>query len=116
MNNTYNRKLKNNSQNLRKNMTKQEKHLWYDFLKKLPITFNRQKIIGNYIVDFYCASKKLVIELDGAQHYEKEAQEQDLIRDNYLRSLGLTVLRYTNMEINQNFKNVCADIYDHIQN
>ncbi len=96
-------------------MTKQEKHLWYDFLKKLPMTFNRQKVIGDYIVDFYCASKKLVIELDGAQHYDKEGLKKDLIRDEYLKSLGLTVLRYTNADINKNFDNVCRDIFNHLQ-
>ena len=72
MNESYNPKLRQNSRNLRKNMTRQEKHLWYDFLKNLPITVNRQKIFENYIVDFYCAEYKLVIELDGSQHFEDE--------------------------------------------
>ena len=63
---------------LRKNMTKEEKHLWYDFLKDLPITVNRQKVIGNYIVDFYCYKAKLVVELDGSQLYEKEKQEYEV--------------------------------------
>ncbi len=96
-------------------MTKQEKHLWYDFLKKLPITVNRQKVIGDYIVDFYCVTEKLVIELDGAQHYDKEGLKKDLIRDEYMKSLGLTVLRYTNADINNNFDNVCRDIFDRLQ-
>ena len=74
-------------------MTKEERHLWYDFLKELPVNFNRQKVIGNYIVDFYCAKAKIVIELDGSQHYFDEGREKDLKRDRFLSSLGLTVLR-----------------------
>ena len=69
---SYNPSLKSYSQNLRKNMTKEERHLWYDCLKQLPVTVKRQQIIGEYIVDFYCASKKVVIELDGTQHFEQE--------------------------------------------
>ena len=80
-------------------MTPEEKHLWYDFLKKLPVTINRQKVIGNYIVDFYCADKKTVIELDGSQHFESE---KDIIRDEYLKSLGIKVLRYWNKELHNN--------------
>ena len=91
-------------------MTKEERHLWYDFLKGLPITVNRQKVIGKYIVDFYIATSKLVIEIDGSQHYEKEGIESDKKRDEYLNSLGIKVLRYTNMDINQKFKDVCQDI------
>ena len=92
-------------------MTDEEKHLWYDFLKNLPISFNRQKIIGKYIVDFYCAKSKLVIEIDGSQHYEDEGLEKDKQRDKYLQSLGLTVIRYTNLDINLRFEDVCRDIY-----
>ena len=95
-------------------MTKEERHLWYDFLKKLPNTFNRQKVIGSYVVDFYCASAKIVIELDGSQHYTNEAQEKDNERDNYLNSLGIKVLRYSNYEFNKNFSGVCSDILSHI--
>ncbi len=94
-------------------MTKEEKHLWYDFLKLLPVTVNRQKIIGNYIVDFFCASAKTVIELDGSQHYENEAIGYDRKRNEYMRDLGLTVLRYTDHEINHNFAGVCKDIKKH---
>lgn len=96
-------------------MTKEEKHLWYDFLKTLPVTVNRQKVIGNYIVDFYCAKAKLIIELDGSQHYEDEGKKADSERDKYLRSLGLTILRYSNLDINRNFDGVCADIMNHIK-
>ena len=91
-------------------MTKEERHLWYDFLKSLPVTVNRQKVIGNYIVDFYCASSKLVIELDGSQHFMDEGLEYDRRRDAYLKRLGLTVVRYANSDINDNFDGVCEDI------
>ena len=96
-------------------MTKEERHLWYDFLKLIPVTVHRQKVIGNYIVDFYCASAKIVIELDGSQHYEQKAKRKDLIRDQYLKGLGMTVLRYTNLDVRRNFKGVCADIINHIE-
>ena len=95
-------------------MTKEERHLWYDFLKSLPQTFHRQKVIGNYIVDFYCASAKLVIELDGSQHYEESDKNADLARTAFLESLGLKVLRYSNSDINRNFPGVCEDILRHI--
>lgn len=110
MNKTNNSDLTGISKTLIKNMTDEEKHLWYDFLKELPITINRQKVIGNYIVDFYCAQKKIVIEIDGWQHYEKEGLIKDRQRDEFLKSLGIKVLRYTNIELHKNFKNVCEDI------
>ena len=114
MNEKANTKLTKNSQHLRKNMTKEERHLWYDFLKSQICTFNRQKVIGDYIVDFYCAKEKIVIELDGSQHYEEKGKENDLKRDRYLNSLGITVLRYSNYDINTNFEGVCYDISKHI--
>ena len=114
MNKINNSKLTPNAKTLRKNMTKEERHLWYDFLKTLDITFNRQKVIGNYIVDFYCAKAKIVIELDGSQHYEDKGLQTDQKRDNYLNSLGITVLRYSNLDINKNFRGVCLDILNHI--
>jgi very-short-patch-repair endonuclease len=95
-------------------MTKEEKHLWYDFLKSLPVTIQRQKVIGKYIVDFYCASAKLVIEIDGSQHYDKKALEADALRDKFLNNLRLTVKRYSNRDINTNFTSVCKDIYTFI--
>ena len=97
-------------------MTKEERHLWYDFLKKIPITVHRQKVIGKYVVDFYCASAKIAIELDGSQHYELDARIKDRKREEYLNDLGITILRYTNLEIHRNFKGVCADIVNHIEN
>ena len=95
-------------------MTKEERHLWYDFLKTLPVTVNRQKVVGRYIVDFYIASSNIVIELDGSQHYEGENVQADRVRDDYMKDLGLTVLRYSNLEINKNFEGVCQDILNHI--
>ena len=113
----YNHKkeLVANAQNLRRNMTDEEKHLWYDFLKNLPVTVNRQKNIGNYIVDFLISSSNLVIELDGSQHWNEENKENDKKRDEYLKKTELTVLRYSNKEINENFDGVCADILKHIK-
>ena len=114
MNTTNNSKLTGNAKALRKNMTKEERHLWYDFLKTLPITVNSQKVIGTYIVDFYVASSKIVIELDGSQHYEDSGIENDAKRDDFLNSLGIKVLRYSNSDINQRFESVCLDILNHI--
>lgn len=111
----YNKRLVGNAQALRRNMTSEEKHLWYDFLKKLPITVHRQKNIGDYIVDFYIASSKLVIELDGHQHNLPENLEADKKRDNYLEKLGITVLRYKNTDINRSFEAVCRDILRHLK-
>ena len=91
-------------------MTKEEKHLWYDFLKKQKVTVNRQKVVGNFILDFYCAKAKIGIELDGSQHYEKEGREKDRVRDEYLENQGICVLRYSNYEINKSFEAVCLDI------
>jgi len=115
MNNTHNLKLSPNARSLRKNMTKEERHLWYDFLKTLPLTVHRQKILGQYIVDFYVASKKIVIELDGSQHYEDAGKINDAERDAYLQSVGCIVLRYSNADVNQRFTSVCEDIYSHLQ-
>ena len=108
--NNYNKNLTKHSQDLRKEMTPQERHLWYDFLKELPVITKRQKVIGNYIVDFYCASKKIVIEIDGSQHYEEKGKTEDSIRDNYFKNIGIKVLRYSNYEINTAFDSVCEDI------
>ena len=88
--------------------------MWYDFLRELPVMVHRQKVIGSYIVDFYCAAAKLVIELDGTQHYEETGIAADAERDACLRSLGLTVLRYSNREVNQQFSRVCDDILNHL--
>ena len=95
-------------------MTKEERKLWYDCLKKLPVSVNRQKVFGKYILDFYCASVKTAIELDGSQHYENEGREKDMLRDAYLKKNGITVLRYSNRDVNVNFDVVCEDIYRHL--
>ena len=112
----YNYKKSNvkNAQDLRKNMTPEEKKLWYQFLKRLPMTVNRQKNIGNYIVDFFIASKLIVIELDGIQHGMEKNFISDKQRDMELNFLGITVLRYKNTEINQNFIGVCKDILNRL--
>ena len=106
----YKEKLTTNAQTLRKNMTKEEKHLWYDFLKKLPVTVHRQKTIERYIVDFYIATHKIVIELDGHQHGETENREADERRDRALGEHGIIVKRYRNKDIKRNFRGVCLDI------
>ncbi|MBR6039858.1 MAG: endonuclease domain-containing protein [Clostridia bacterium] len=108
------KKLIGFSRVLRKNMTKEERHLWYDFLKGLPFTVNRQKVLGSYIADFFIASKKLVIELDGSQHFQGEGPAHDRERDEWFRANGITVLRYTNLQINREFDAVCRDIMRHL--
>ena len=106
----HNKNLVSNAKILRKNMTKEERHLWYDFLRSYPVKFLRQKVIGNYIVDFYCAQAKLVIELDGSQHYEDRNAEKDIERTAFLESHDLRVLRIPNNAVNQNFRGVCEHI------
>lgn len=110
----YNKTLTPNAQDLRKNMTPDEKHLWYDFLKRLPLTVNRQKMIGPYITDFYIHSAKIAIELDGIQHEMLETKTKDEKRDEYFKSHGITVLRYSNAVLRENFNFVCEDILNHL--
>ena len=114
MNRTSNPKLTPYARRLRREMTKEERHLWYDFLKALPVTVRRQKVLGPYIADFYCAGSKLVIELDGSQHYVDGGPDRDRERDAYFASLGLSVLRYTNLDVERNFDGVCQDILRHM--
>lgn len=95
---------------LRKEMTKEERHLWYDFLRSYPVRFSRQKVMGKYIVDFYSAQAKLVIELDGSQHYESAGMESDAQRTAFLQGYGLTVIRIPNNEVSGNFRGVCEYI------
>ena len=106
----YNKQLVPFAKQLRKEMTKEERHLWYDFLRAYPIRFTRQKVMGKYILDFYCAEAKLAIELDGSQHYDAAAQEYDVRRTEYFEALGLTVVRYSNTDINVRFAEVCDSI------
>ena len=115
MNTLANPDLTKFAKELRKNMTRHERHLWYDFLKQLPTTVHRQKVIGSYIVDFYIAEKKLVIELDGSQHYDLPGKQADAARDAFLTGQNLTVLRYANSDIDKNFRGVCEDILSHLE-
>ena len=108
----HNKSLVSNARNLRKNMTKEERHLWYDFLRSYPGRFLRQKILGKYIVDFYCSEAKLIVELDGSQHYEDKGMEYDAERTAYLEQYGIRVLRIPNNAVMQNFSGVCEHI-DH---
>ena len=106
--------LKPYAQKLRREMTDEEKHLWYDFFKLLPLTVHRQKIIGHYIADFYISSAKLVVELDGIQHYTEEGKQYDRRRDKYMSDLGIKVLRYPNIDTKEMFVGVCRDIVKNI--
>ena len=111
-----NSKLTKLARNLRKNQTKEEALLWYHFLSKYSPRFHRQYVIGEYIVDFYCHQAKIVIELDGSQHYEPEEIAKDQIRTEYLKNLGLRVLRFTNLEIQREFSAVCEMIDKEVRN
>ncbi len=95
---------------LRKNMTPWEKKLWYQFLRNYPVRFQRQKAIGNYIADFYCAKARLVIELDGGEHYTPQQIKKDEIRTNELGNMNLTILRFLNHDIDSNFSDICEYI------
>ena len=111
-----NEKMLRFSQKLRKNMTKEERLLWYDFLKTYPVQFRRQYVIGSYITDFYCYRAKLVIELDGSQHCEPSDIQYDQMRTAYLQAQGLLVLRYSNLDIMKNFRGVCENIDIFVKN
>lgn len=100
---------------LRRKMTPQEKKLWYDFLRKYPVKFYKQRIIESFIVDFYCADARLVIELDGSQHYTEQGKAYDEERSQILREYGLKVLRFSNREVEQQFDAVCEKIHKEIQ-
>ena len=106
----HNKQLIPLAKQLRKEMTKEELHLWYDFLRTYPVRFSRQKVLGKYIADFYSAEAKLVIELDGSQHYEDGNMEKDTERTTFLEGYGLTVIRIPNNEVNRNFQGVCEYI------
>ena len=105
-----NKKLVPIARQLRKNMTKEERHLWYDYLRDYPHKFVRQKVMGKYIPDFYCAEAGLVVELDGSQHYEPMGMEHDTERTRYLEQFGVEVLRIPNNEVLNNFRGVCEYI------
>ena len=110
MQSKHNKQLVPLAKQLRKEMTSEERHLWYDYLRAYPVRFLRQKILGRYIVDFYCAEAKLIVELDGAQHYEGENVKYDEQRTAFLEGYGLKVLRIPNNEVNRNFCGVCEYI------
>ena len=110
MQSKHNKQLVPFAKKLRNEMTKEERHLWYDFLRTHPVRFSRQKILGKYITDFYSAEAKLVIELDGSQHYEDGNVEKDAERTAFLKGYGLTVIRIPNNEVNRNFRGVCEYI------
>ena len=107
--------LDQHAKNLRKNMTNEEKTIWYDFLNKITPRFHRQKIIGNYIVDFYCPKLKIVIEIDGVQHYDIENSLYDTKRTQFLEDLGLSVIRFDNIDIKKDFGTVVYDITTHCE-
>jgi very-short-patch-repair endonuclease len=109
----YNKKLKDIAKSLRGNLTEAEQCLWTRLrLKHLGYAFYRQKPIGDYIVDFYCPKARLVVEVDGGQHFTVDKASNDRVRDEYLRSLGLTVLRFSNSKVVKNTDNVVEKIYD----
>lgn len=105
-----NNKLLANAKRLRKSMTPHERKLWYLFLRKYPVKIYKQRIIDNFIVDFYCHAAKLVIELDGSQHYDVQAKADDAARTAMLESYGLTVLRFSNHDVDAHFDAVCDEI------
>ena len=115
MDRQHNSKIVPFAKELRKNMTKEERHLWYDFLKTYPVRFLRQKVIDNYIVDFYCHSARLIIELDGSQHYEEKGLLKDKIRTERIEQRNLTVIRIPNNEVNGNFEGVCQYIDNEVK-
>ncbi len=110
MQSKHNKQLVPFAKQLRKEMTKEERHLWYDFLRTYPIRFSRQKVLGKYIADFYSAEAKLVIELDGSQHYEETDLQKDEARTTFLEGYGLKIIRIPNNEVSRNFRGVCEYI------
>ena len=110
----HNKEIVPTAKMLRKNMTKEEKHLWYDFLRTFPVRFCRQKVLGKYIADFYCASAKIVIELDGSGHYTEEGKESDAIRTAFLEGYGIRVIRIPNKKIHRKFNWVCRYIEEEV--
>ena len=112
---TYNPRNIPLAKQLRKDMTPWERKLWYEHLRICPVRFQRQKAIGEYIADFYCAKAHLIIELDGSQHYNAAQQQADAVRTKFFTANHLTVLRFTNLEIDKNFSGVCQVIDSAIQ-
>ena len=111
----YKKELIPRAKELRINATKQENHLWYDFLRNYPVRFQRQKVISGFITDFYCHQARIVIELDGSQHYTQDGQAYDAERSAVLSQHGIQVLRFTNGEIDHRFQGVCEAIHEAVQ-
>ena len=109
-NNYYNGELIPRARELRKQMTRHERHLWFDFLRNYPVKIYRQRAVSGYVADFYCASAKLVIEIDGSQHFTPEGMAYDKARSFVFENFGIMVIRYTNLQIDQEFVNVCEEI------
>lgn len=105
-----NGELVSRARELRRDMTKEERRLWFDYLRTYPVRFSRQKVLGRYIADFYCAQAGLVLELDGSQHYEPEEQGKDAQRTAYLEKYSIHVVRIPNNEVTGNFRGVCEYI------
>ena len=103
----YNKNLTANARLLRKDMTREEKHLWYDFLRYYPVKIYKQRIIDNFIADFYCHSARLIIELDGSNHYTNQGKSHDAARTEILKRYGIDILRFSNRDIDDNFEGVC---------
>ena len=110
----HNSKLTANAQYLRRNMTKEERRLWYGYLRDYPCQFRRQVAFGNCILDFYCAAAKLAIELDGSQHYSDDGKQYDENRTAYLNSIGIHVIRFSNTDVLRNLEGVCQVINSHV--
>ena len=106
----YRRDLKRPSQSLRRDASPAERKLWYEFLSGLPVKFTRQKPLGHYIADFYCANARLVIEVDGDSHFSEDGVRYDAVRTLHLNSEGIRVLRFTNIEVMEEFEGVCQKI------
>ena len=115
MDRKHNKNIVPFAKELRKNMTKEERHLWYDFLRNYPIKFTRQKVLGKYIADFYCAKANLVVELDGSQHYEDVGLMNDEKRTQYLEQYGIKVIRISNLDVLKNFEGVCMYIDNEVK-
>ena len=115
MDRKHNKNIVPFAKELRKNMTKEERHLWYDFLRNYPIKFTRQKVLGKYIADFYCAKVNLVVELDGSQHYEDVRLMNDEKRTQYLEQYGINVIRISNLDVLKNFDEVCMYIDNEVK-
>jgi len=110
----YNATLTARARELRNNATKQENRLWYEYLRDFRPRFTRQRIVGSYILDFYCGTAKLAVELDGSQHYEQEVMEYDKTRTRFLESLGIQVMRFTNLDVDRSFEGVCINIANQV--